>query len=92
MCTALDWLAFEDTLGQAAYHSQSFQLLRYQPFLLVAFHLLFASSHVPRIAFPNSQQEVCPAPCPLPLAPYPLPLTLCPCLSRAWDPRGSWLT
>lgn len=70
VCTALDWLAFEDTLGQAAYHSQSFQLLRYQPFLLVAFHLLFASSHVPRIAFPNSQQEVCPAPC-------PLPLTLC---------------
>ncbi|CAK6444871.1 unnamed protein product [Pipistrellus nathusii] len=57
VCTALDWLAFEDTLGQAAYHSQSFQLLRYQPFLLVAFHLLFASSHVPRIAFPNSQQE-----------------------------------
>ncbi|XP_006766269.1 PREDICTED: chromosome transmission fidelity protein 18 homolog [Myotis davidii] len=57
VCTALDWLAFEDMLGQAAHHSQSFQLLRYQPFLLVAFHLLFASSHVPRIAFPSSQQE-----------------------------------
>lgn len=68
MCTALDWLAFEDMLGQAAHHSQSFQLLRYQPFLLVAFHLLFASSHVPRIAFPSSQQEVCPAPCPSPLS------------------------
>ncbi|XP_054445148.1 chromosome transmission fidelity protein 18 homolog isoform X2 [Pteronotus mesoamericanus] len=57
VCVALDWLAFEDLLGQAAYHSQSFQLLRYQPFLPVAFHLLFASSHVPRIAFPSSQQE-----------------------------------
>ncbi|XP_016063583.1 PREDICTED: chromosome transmission fidelity protein 18 homolog isoform X2 [Miniopterus natalensis] len=57
VCAALDWLAFEDMLGQAAYHSQSFQLLRYQPFLPVAFHLLFASSHVPRIAFPSSQQE-----------------------------------
>ncbi|XP_036136464.1 chromosome transmission fidelity protein 18 homolog isoform X1 [Molossus molossus] len=57
VCAALDWLAFEDLLGQAAYHSQSFQLLRYQPFLPVAFHLLFASSHVPRIAFPSSQQE-----------------------------------
>ncbi|XP_036890394.1 chromosome transmission fidelity protein 18 homolog isoform X1 [Sturnira hondurensis] len=57
VCVALDWLAFEDLLGQAAYHSQSFQLLRYRPFLPVAFHLLFASSHVPRIAFPSSQQE-----------------------------------
>lgn len=64
VCVALDWLAFEDLLGQAAYHSQSFQLLRYQPFLPVAFHLLFASSHVPRIAFPSSQQEVCLTPCP----------------------------
>lgn len=60
---ALDWLAFEDLLGQAAHHGQSFQLLRYRPFLPAAFHLLFASSHVPRIVFPSSQQEVCPAPC-----------------------------
>lgn len=59
VCAALDWLAFDDLLSCAAYHGQSFQLLRYLPFLLVAFHLLFASSHVPRIAFPSSQQEVC---------------------------------
>uniref|UniRef100_A0A8C7ESQ5 Chromosome transmission fidelity protein 18 homolog n=1 Tax=Neovison vison TaxID=452646 RepID=A0A8C7ESQ5_NEOVI len=57
VCAALDWLAFDDLLSCAAYHGQSFQLLRYLPFLLVAFHLLFASSHVPRIAFPSSQQE-----------------------------------
>ncbi|XP_066131475.1 chromosome transmission fidelity protein 18 homolog isoform X1 [Saccopteryx bilineata] len=57
VCVGLDWLAFEDLLGQAAHHGQSFQLLRYQPFLPVAFHLLFASSHVPRIAFPSGQQE-----------------------------------
>lgn len=57
VCVALDWLAFEDLLGQAAHHRQSFQLLRYRPFLPAAFHLLFASSHVPRIAFPSSQQE-----------------------------------
>uniref|UniRef100_A0A4W2H5N7 Chromosome transmission fidelity protein 18 homolog n=1 Tax=Bos indicus x Bos taurus TaxID=30522 RepID=A0A4W2H5N7_BOBOX len=57
VCTALDWLAFDDLLGRAALHGQSFQLMRYLPFLLPAFHLLFASSHVPRITFPSSQQE-----------------------------------
>ncbi|ELK10850.1 chromosome transmission fidelity protein 18 homolog isoform X1 [Pteropus alecto] len=57
VCVALDWLAFEDLLGQAAHHGQSFQLLRYRPFLPAVFHVLFASSHVPRIAFPSSQQE-----------------------------------
>lgn len=57
MCCALDWLAFDDLLEQAAHHGQSFQLLRYLPFLPAAFHVLFASSHVPRITFPSSQQE-----------------------------------
>ncbi|XP_023567477.1 chromosome transmission fidelity protein 18 homolog [Octodon degus] len=57
VCMALDWLAFDDLLEQAAHHSQSFQLLRYLSFLPAAFHILFASSHVPRIAFPSSQQE-----------------------------------
>lgn len=61
VCAALDWLAFDDLLGCAAHHSQSFQLLRYPPFLPVAFHLLLACSHVPRIVFPSSQQEVCPS-------------------------------
>ncbi|KAB0401636.1 hypothetical protein E2I00_007294 [Balaenoptera physalus] len=66
VCIALDWLAFDDLLGRAAHHGQSFQLLRYLPFLPPAFHLLFASSHVPRITFPSSQQEVRPTPCPYP--------------------------
>ncbi|XP_032462237.1 chromosome transmission fidelity protein 18 homolog isoform X3 [Phocoena sinus] len=57
VCIALDWLAFDDLLSRAAHHGQSFQLLRYLPFLPPAFHLLFASSHVPRITFPSSQQE-----------------------------------
>ncbi|XP_076434244.1 chromosome transmission fidelity protein 18 homolog isoform X3 [Peromyscus maniculatus bairdii] len=57
VCCALDWLAFDDLLEQAAHHGQSFQLLRYLPFLPAAFHVLFASSHVPRITFPCSQQE-----------------------------------
>nr|XP_020031985.1 LOW QUALITY PROTEIN: chromosome transmission fidelity protein 18 homolog [Castor canadensis] len=57
VCSALDWLAFDDLVEQAAHHGQSFQLLRYLPFLPAAFHVLFASSHVPRITFPSSQQE-----------------------------------
>ncbi|KAL4836524.1 hypothetical protein H8958_022653 [Nasalis larvatus] len=57
VCAALDWLAFDDLLTGAAHHSQSFQLLRYPPFLPVAFHVLFASSRTPRITFPSSQQE-----------------------------------
>ncbi|XP_011890195.1 PREDICTED: chromosome transmission fidelity protein 18 homolog isoform X4 [Cercocebus atys] len=57
VCAALEWLAFDDLLAGAAHHSQSFQLLRYPPFLPVAFHVLFASSHTPRITFPSSQQE-----------------------------------
>lgn len=57
VCVALDWLAFDDLLQRAALHGQSFQLLRYPSFLPAAFHVLFASSHVPRITFPSSQQE-----------------------------------
>ncbi|XP_060028653.1 chromosome transmission fidelity protein 18 homolog isoform X2 [Erinaceus europaeus] len=57
VCMALDWLAFDDLLQRAALVGQSFQLLRYPPFLPAAFHVLFASSHVPRITFPSSQQE-----------------------------------
>uniref|UniRef100_A0A2I3TIN2 Chromosome transmission fidelity protein 18 homolog n=1 Tax=Pan troglodytes TaxID=9598 RepID=A0A2I3TIN2_PANTR len=76
VCVALDWLAFDDLLAGAAHHSQSFQLLRYPPFLPVAFHVLFASSHTPRITFPSSQQEVCSSlhhSCPLPCCPVWLP-------------------
>ncbi|XP_006873987.1 PREDICTED: chromosome transmission fidelity protein 18 homolog [Chrysochloris asiatica] len=57
VCTALDWLAFDDLLARAALHGQSFQLLRYPPFLPAAFHLLFAAVHVPQLIFPSSQQE-----------------------------------
>ncbi|KAG8506344.1 Chromosome transmission fidelity protein 18 [Galemys pyrenaicus] len=57
VCAALDWLAFDDLLQRAALQGQRFQLLRYQPFLPAAFHVLFAASRVPRLAFPSSQQE-----------------------------------
>ncbi|XP_006024080.1 chromosome transmission fidelity protein 18 homolog isoform X1 [Alligator sinensis] len=57
VCLALEWLGFSDVVNRAILHGQNFQLLRYLPFLPVAFHLLFASSSIPRLAYPNSQHE-----------------------------------
>nr|XP_058141545.1 chromosome transmission fidelity protein 18 homolog [Dasypus novemcinctus] len=53
VCTALDWLAFDDVLARAAHRGQSFQLLRYPVFVPVAFHVLLASSHAPRPRLPQ---------------------------------------
>lgn len=58
VCLALEWLEFSDLLSQAVLHRQSFQLMRYLPFLPVAFHLLFAATSIPRLAYPSSQHEV----------------------------------
>nr|XP_009668680.1 PREDICTED: chromosome transmission fidelity protein 18 homolog [Struthio camelus australis] len=57
VCLALEWLGFSDVLSRVVLHGQSFQLMRYLPFLPVAFHLLFAASSIPRLAYPNSQHE-----------------------------------
>ncbi|XP_062444111.1 chromosome transmission fidelity protein 18 homolog [Rhea pennata] len=57
VCLALEWLGFSDVLGRAVLHGQSFQLMRYLPFLPVAFHLLFAASSIPRLVYPHSQHE-----------------------------------
>ncbi|XP_064317477.1 chromosome transmission fidelity protein 18 homolog isoform X2 [Phalacrocorax carbo] len=57
VCLALEWLGFSDLLSQAVLHGQSFQLMRYLPFLPVAFHMLFAASSIPRLAYPSSQHE-----------------------------------
>ncbi|KAM6299110.1 chromosome transmission fidelity protein 18 homolog [Aegotheles albertisi] len=57
VCLALEWLSFSDLLGRAVLHGQSFQLMRYLPFLPVAFHLLFAATSVPRLAYPSSQHD-----------------------------------
>ncbi|XP_039588580.1 chromosome transmission fidelity protein 18 homolog isoform X1 [Passer montanus] len=57
VCLALEWLGFSDLLGRAVLQAQSFQLLRYLPFLPVAFHLLFAATSIPRLAYPSSQPE-----------------------------------
>ncbi|XP_072734072.1 chromosome transmission fidelity protein 18 homolog isoform X2 [Ciconia boyciana] len=57
VCLALEWLGFSDLLSQAVLHGQSFQLMRYLPFLPVAFHMLFAATSIPRLAYPSSQHE-----------------------------------
>ncbi|XP_042654355.1 chromosome transmission fidelity protein 18 homolog isoform X2 [Tyto alba] len=57
VCLALEWLGFSDLLSRAVLHGQSFQLMRYLPFLPVAFHLLFAATNIPRLAYPSSQHE-----------------------------------
>ncbi|XP_064009584.1 chromosome transmission fidelity protein 18 homolog [Pogoniulus pusillus] len=57
VCLALDWLCFSDLLSRAVLHGQSFQLMRYLPFLPVAFHLLFAATSIPRLAYPSSHHE-----------------------------------
>ncbi|KAL8174871.1 UNVERIFIED_CONTAM: Chromosome transmission fidelity protein 18 [Gekko kuhli] len=57
VCLALEWLGFTDLVRQVVMHGQNFQLMRYLPFLPVAFHLLFAASNIPRLAYPNSQNE-----------------------------------
>ncbi|XP_073414531.1 chromosome transmission fidelity protein 18 homolog isoform X1 [Dendrobates tinctorius] len=55
--SALDWLGFTDLVNTMIMHGQNFQLMRYLPFLPVAFHLFFAASNIPRIAYPNSHYE-----------------------------------
>uniref|UniRef100_A0A8C0JA05 Chromosome transmission fidelity factor 18 n=1 Tax=Chelonoidis abingdonii TaxID=106734 RepID=A0A8C0JA05_CHEAB len=57
VCLALEWLGFSDIVSSTVMHHQNFQLMRYLPFLPVAFHLLFAASSIPRLAYPNSHYE-----------------------------------
>ncbi|XP_063790933.1 chromosome transmission fidelity protein 18 homolog [Pseudophryne corroboree] len=57
VCSALDWLEFTDIVNSTIMHGQNFQLMRYLPFLPVAFHLFFATSNIPRIAYPNAHYE-----------------------------------
>ncbi|XP_051878427.1 chromosome transmission fidelity protein 18 homolog isoform X2 [Pristis pectinata] len=57
VCLALEWLGFTDILNEKVLSVQNFQLMRYLPFLPVAFHMLFAASSVPRISYPNSHYE-----------------------------------
>ncbi|XP_065110325.1 chromosome transmission fidelity protein 18 homolog [Paramisgurnus dabryanus] len=57
VCSGLDWLCFSDVLNEFILHGQNYSLMRYLPFLPVAFHYLYAANSVPRINYPNSHYE-----------------------------------
>ncbi|XP_078273779.1 chromosome transmission fidelity protein 18 homolog [Rhinoraja longicauda] len=57
VCLALEWLEFTDILNEKVMGMQNFQLMRYLPFLPVAFHMLFAATNVARISYPSSHYE-----------------------------------
>ncbi|XP_061736812.1 chromosome transmission fidelity protein 18 homolog isoform X3 [Nerophis ophidion] len=57
VCDALDWMGFSDRLNRVILHGQNFSLMKYLPFLSVAYHFLFAHPHVPRITYPQSHHE-----------------------------------
>ncbi|KAI4881610.1 hypothetical protein NFI96_027905 [Prochilodus magdalenae] len=57
VCAGLDWLCFSDLLNEFILHGQNYSLMRYLPFLPVAFHYLYAANSVPRISYPNSHYE-----------------------------------
>ncbi|XP_040212386.1 chromosome transmission fidelity protein 18 homolog isoform X3 [Rana temporaria] len=57
VCLAMDWLEFTDIVNTMIMHGQNFQLMKYLPFLPVAFHLFFAANNIPRISYPSSHYE-----------------------------------
>ncbi|XP_074648288.1 chromosome transmission fidelity protein 18 homolog [Tubulanus polymorphus] len=52
-----EWLCFSDRLLRIVNQSQDYTMMRYVPFTMVTFHLLFASNNNPPIQWPNSQYE-----------------------------------
>lgn len=55
---ANNWMCFVDCVNHEVLANQCYILYRYTPYLPVAFHLVFASNHHPRIQYPHTQYEV----------------------------------
>ena len=55
---AAEWFCFADTLDAVIGLSQNYTLMRYLPYMSVAFHLMFATNHPHRIMYPQAQFEV----------------------------------
>jgi chromosome transmission fidelity protein 18 len=53
-----DWLCFVDGVMQYTQHKQDYSLMKYVPFLPVAFHMMYAAFVPPHINFPHVQFEV----------------------------------
>ena len=55
--SATEWLQFTDLISQCLLQQQSFVLMRYQPFLSVAFHMFFAAPSQPKLCYPSIGYE-----------------------------------
>jgi hypothetical protein len=56
---AVDWLVFGDRLDTKISSNQDFELMRYQPYTIIIFHQLFASTIKTNFEFPRIDYEVC---------------------------------
>ena len=56
--TATEWLEFADLISKNLLQQQHFVLMRYQPFLSVAFHMFFAGPSQQKLSYPSTQYEV----------------------------------
>ncbi|TPX46634.1 hypothetical protein CcCBS67573_g10303 [Chytriomyces confervae] len=54
---ALDWLCFHDKIERYIVKDRDFELFKYQPFVVVNFHRLFAAVGRPQIEFPRGEYE-----------------------------------
>ncbi|ESO09825.1 hypothetical protein HELRODRAFT_186286 [Helobdella robusta] len=54
---AIDWLCYADVMNSHQSEEQDYSMMRYAPFIAVAFHFIFAVSRPHKIAFPKSQFE-----------------------------------
>ncbi|KAI8840622.1 hypothetical protein BJ741DRAFT_661907 [Chytriomyces cf. hyalinus JEL632] len=54
---ALDWLCFHDKIERFIVKDRDFELFKYQPFVVVNFHRLFAAVGRPQIEFPRGEYE-----------------------------------
>ncbi|XP_028395275.1 chromosome transmission fidelity protein 18 homolog isoform X2 [Dendronephthya gigantea] len=52
-----EWLQFTDLVSQSLLQQQNFILMRYQPFLSVAFHMLFAAPSQRKLSYPSVGYE-----------------------------------
>ena len=51
-------MEFTDLVSQCLLQQQNFVLMRYQPFLSVAFHMFFAGTAKPKLSYPSIGYEV----------------------------------
>uniref|UniRef100_S4R966 Chromosome transmission fidelity protein 18 homolog n=1 Tax=Petromyzon marinus TaxID=7757 RepID=S4R966_PETMA len=58
VCLGTEWLCFQDLASCSIARGQNYVLMRYLPFVAVAFHFLFSTNSPPRLNYPNSNFEM----------------------------------